>query len=155
MLETPPSQSEPTRASLREQELSPLAPAPLQTTSLGKSVRKMLFGNPISSEHAEHTLLSKLIALPVFASDAISSTAYATQEIILALGAAGLWLHAHEGAYTNFTMLIASLIVGLLVIVVTSYWQTIHAYPSGGGSYIVSKENLGANYGLIAAGAFS
>lgn len=89
----------------------------------------------------------------MFASDAISSTAYATQEIILALGAAGLWMQSQQGAYSNYTMLIASLIVGLLVIVVTSYWQTIHAYPSGGGSYIVSKENLGANYGLIAAGA--
>ena len=148
MIETPPPYER-----VREQEPSPLAPAPIQKASLNRSIRKLLFGNPISSEHAEHTLLSKIIALPVFASDAISSTAYATQEIILALGAAGMWLQSQQGAYSNYTMLIASLIVGLLVIVVTSYWQTIHAYPSGGGSYIVSKENLGANYGLIAAGA--
>ena len=148
MIDTPPPSER-----MREQEPSPLAPAPMQKASMGRAVRKLLFGNPISSENAEHTLLSKLIALPVFASDAISSTAYATQEIVLALGAAGLWMQSQQGAYTNYTMLIASLIVGLLVIVVTSYWQTIHAYPSGGGSYIVSKENLGANYGLIAAGA--
>ncbi len=150
MIDTPPPLS-PREA--KEQDASPLAPAPAADVTLYRRFRRLVFGNPISSEHAEHTLLNKLIALPVFASDAISSTAYATQEIILALGAAGLWLSANKAQYSNYTMLIASLIVLLLVIVVTSYWQTIHAYPSGGGSYIVSKENLGVNYGLIAAGA--
>lgn len=119
----------------------------------GKRLRRLLLGNPLSSEHLEHTLLRKVLALPVFASDAISSVAYATQQIILALGAAGLWMAARQGAYTNYTMLITGLIVALLVIVVVSYWQTIFGYPSGGGSYIVSKDNLGTLPGLVAAAA--
>ena len=106
-----------------------------------------------TSENAEHTLLSKLIALPVFSSDAISSVAYATQQIILALGAAGLYAAQHRQDYTRYTMGITGLIVGLLIIVVLSSWQTIFGYPSGGGSYIVSKDNLGVIPGLIAAAA--
>ncbi len=101
----------------------------------------------------EHTLLPKFLALPVFSSDAISSVAYATQQIVLALGAAGLWTLEHRNEYTHYTMLITGLIVALLAIVVISYWQTIHGYPSGGGSYIVSKDNLGVLPGLIAAAA--
>jgi len=101
----------------------------------------------------DHTLLPKRLALPVFASDAISSVAYATQQIVLALGAAGLWAATQHGAYTHFTMLITGLIVLLLLVVVISYWQTIFGYPSGGGSYIVSKDNLGTMPGLIAAAA--
>ena len=116
-------------------------------------LRQLLLGKALSSEHMEHTLLSKLIALPVFSSDAISSVAYATQEIVLVMGAAGLWSLSQGGGYTHYTLLVSALIVALLVIVVTSYWQTIFAYPSGGGSYIVSKENLGTNWSLIAAGA--
>jgi amino acid transporter len=151
MIETPPpSEREEQR---KQQGPSPLAPAPIVSSSVGKRLRQLVFGNPISSEHAEHTLLTKLIALPVFASDAISSVAYATQQIILALGAAGLYAASQRQAYTNYTMLITGLIVALLVIVVLSYWQTIFGYPSGGGSYIVSKDNLGALPGLIAAAA--
>jgi amino acid transporter len=115
--------------------------------------RRLIFGAPISSEHADHTLLRKILALPVFASDAISSVAYATQQIVLALGAAGLWVASRQSAYTHYTMLITGLIVALLGIVVISYWQTIFGYPSGGGSYIVSKDNLGALPGLIAGAA--
>src|SRR5205807_875232 len=100
-----------------------------------------------------HALLPKFLALPVFSSDAISSVAYATQQIILALGAAGLWVMAERAAYTRYTLLVSGLIVLLLAIVVISYWQTIFAYPSGGGSYIVSKDNLGTLPGLIAAAA--
>src|SRR5207237_2731566 len=99
------------------------------------------------------TLLPKFLALPVFSSDAISSVAYATQQIILALGAAGLWIASERAAYTRYTMLVSGCIVLLLAIVVISYWQTIFAYPSGGGSYIVSKDNLGTLPGLIAAAA--
>jgi len=107
----------------------------------------------MSSEHMEHTLLPKFLALPVFASDAISSVAYATQQIILALGAAGLYVLERKDEYTKNTLIIAGLIVLLLVIVVFSYWQTIFAYPKGGGSYIVTKDNLGTLPGLIAAAA--
>src|SRR5690242_20834670 len=87
--------------------------------------RRVLFGNPIASEHSEHTLLPKFLALPVFASDAISSVAYATQQIVLALGAAGLYVATRGGEYTHYTMMITGLIVALLGIVVISYWQTI------------------------------
>lgn len=156
MTDMPPSNStderreRPVRERLAD---APLAPAPPDNVPLGERVRRLFFGNPISSEHAEHTLLSKLVALPVFASDAISSVAYATQQIVLALGGAGLYVAAHKGEYFNATMGITGLIVALLVIVVLSYWQTIFGYPSGGGSYIVSKDNLGATAGLIAAAA--
>ena len=151
MIETPPPSGR--EEQRKQQSPSPLAPAPLASSSMGKRLRKLVFGNPISSEHAEHTLLTKLIALPVFSSDAISSVAYATQQIILALGAAGLYAASQRQAYTNYTMLITAMIVALLIIVVLSYWQTIFGYPSGGGSYIVSKDNLGALPGLIAAAA--
>jgi amino acid transporter len=114
--------------------------------------RRLLFGKPIRTEHQEHGRLRKLIALPVFSSDAISSVAYATQEILLVLGAAGLWLTNPE-LYHRLTIGITCGIVALLVIVATSYWQTIFAYPSGGGSYIVSHDNLGVYPGLIAAAA--
>ncbi|MDE2126176.1 MAG: APC family permease [Armatimonadetes bacterium] len=120
---------------------------------LHRRLRRFVFGSPISSQHMEHTLLSKLLALPVFSSDAISSVAYATQQIVLVLGAAGLWMSQQRVQYTHFTMLITGSIVLLLTIVVMSYWQTIFGYPSGGGSYIVSKDNLGAFPGLIAAAA--
>ncbi len=116
-------------------------------------LRRKLLGKAMSSNQTEHTLLSKIIALPVFSSDAISSVAYATQEIVLVLGAAGLGAMSQRGAYTHNTLLVSGLIVALLIIVVSSYWQTIFAYPNGGGSYIVSKENLGVNWSLIAAAA--
>jgi amino acid transporter len=115
--------------------------------------RRLLLGTPLPSDHADHTLLRKLVALPVFASDAISSVAYASQQIILALGGAGLWMAGQSATYGHYTLLITGLIVLLLGIVVMSYWQTVFAYPSGGGSYIVSKENLGTMPGLIAAAA--
>ena len=126
---------------------------PERSLPFTKRIRRLLLGNPVSSEHMEHTLLPKSLALPVFASDAISSVAYATQQIILALGASGLYLMENRSIYTTNTLLIAGLIVGLLVIVVFSYWQTIFAYPKGGGSYIVSKDNLGDLPGLVAAAA--
>jgi amino acid transporter len=135
------------------QEAAPLAPTPDERLNALERVRRLLFGNPLSSESMEHTLLPKVLALPVFSSDAISSVAYATQQIVLALGGAGLYAAAHAGEYTRYTMLITGLIVALLAIVVISYWQTIHGYPNGGGSYIVSKDNLGTMAGLIAAAA--
>ena len=110
------------------------------------SLKRFLIGSPISSEEEAHQRLRKLIALPVFASDAISSTAYATDEILVVL-----LLQAGVGAAAFKPLIpIAIVVCVLMVIVVMSYRQTIHAYPSGGGAYIVSRENLGAIPSLIA-----
>src|ERR1700759_891495 len=94
----------------------------------------------------EHQRISKTIALAVFSSDAISSTAYATQEILLVVAVGG------SSLALGLSQLVPISIVGagLLAIVVTSYRQTIFAYPSGGGSYVVSRENLGANAAMVA-----
>ena len=111
-----------------------------------KNLKKILIGNPLSSEEEQHQRLSKKIALPVFASDAISSTAYATDEILVVL-----LMGAGVGAAAFKPLLpIAIVVCVLLIIVVLSYRQTIMAYPSGGGAYIVSRENLGAVPALIA-----
>ncbi|MGH2723523.1 MAG: APC family permease [Actinomycetota bacterium] len=110
-------------------------------------VRRVLVGRQMPSHRLEHTLLPKVLALPVFASDPLSSNAYATEEILLTLvGAAGV------GA-AHLALPIAIPIALILAIVVTSYRQTVRAYPSGGGAYIVSKENLGTTPGLVAAAA--
>ncbi len=135
------------------EELDPLPHIPARQPSWTKRIRRAILGSPVSSMHAEHTLLPRILALPVFASDAISSVAYATQQIVLALGASGLYLLEERGRYTTNTLLIAGLIVALLITVVFSYWQTIFAYPKGGGSYIVTKDNLGTLPGLVAAAA--
>jgi amino acid transporter len=109
-------------------------------------IKKFLIGNPISSAEEQHQRLRKAIALPVFASDAISSTAYATDEILVVLLiGAGIG----KAAFTPLIP-IAIVVCVLLVIVVLSYSQTIHAYPSGGGAYIVSRENLGKTPALVA-----
>lgn len=109
-------------------------------------LRRILFGSPLPSSRAMHERLNKILALPVFASDAISSVAYATEEILLALVLAGTAVVTS----TSIAMTIAVAIVILLAIVATSYRQTIFSYPSGGGSYIVAKDNLGTTPGLIA-----
>ncbi len=108
--------------------------------------KRFLIGKPISSEDEGHQRLRKLIALPVFASDAISSTAYATDEVLVVL-----LLQASVGAIA-FTKLvpIAIVVCVLMTIVVLSYRQTIYAYPSGGGAYVVSRENLGEIPSLVA-----
>ena len=113
------------------------------------ALKRILIGRPISSADEHHQRLSKKIALPVFASDAISSTAYATDEILVVL-----LLQAGIGA-AAFDLLvpIAIVVCVLLVIVVISYRQTIMAYPSGGGAYIVSRENLGVAPSLVAGSA--
>ncbi len=113
------------------------------------SIKKFLIGEAISSEEEQHQRLSKKIALPVFASDAISSTAYATDEILWVLvGGAGAGVAAFRPLLP-----IAIIVSVLLVIVVISYRQTIMAYPSGGGAYIVSRENLGVMPALVAGSA--
>jgi amino acid transporter len=121
---------------------TPTAP-PRQGTSV---VKRVLVGRAMSSGNLEHTLLPKVLALPVFSSDALSSVAYATEEILRVL------LIASLGA-SRLVLPIAAAIAVLLTIVVLSYRQTVRAYPSGGGAYIVSKDNLGTLPGLIAAAA--
>src|SRR5215207_9797535 len=108
--------------------------------------KRLLIGRPIASAEEGHQRLKKRIALPVFASDAISSTAYATDEILVVL-----LIQAGIGAAAWSKLVPLAIIVAvLLVIVVISYRQTIYAYPSGGGSYVVSRENLGETPSLIA-----
>ncbi|HZP56566.1 MAG TPA: APC family permease [Dehalococcoidia bacterium] len=113
-----------------------------------RNVRKVALGSPIASEAAEEQRLPKVKALAVFSSDALSSSAYATDEILLVLAA------ATTGALSA-SIPIALAIGVLLAIVAFSYRQTIRAYPSGGGSYIVARENLGDVAGLSAAAALS
>jgi amino acid transporter len=107
-------------------------------------LKRVLIGKPISSEHAEHQRISKTIGLAVFSSDAISSTAYATGEILIVLVGVGGMQAMH------LLRPIAFLVVALLFLVVNSYRETIHAYPDGGGAYVVSRENLGELPSLIA-----
>jgi amino acid transporter len=109
-------------------------------------IKRLLVGRPLATTEQEHQRIPKVIALAVFSSDAISSTAYATEEILFvtALGASSLLL----GLDTLIPIGIAVAI--LLSIVAFSYRQTIFAYPNGGGSYVVSRENLGENPSLIA-----
>jgi amino acid transporter len=108
--------------------------------------KRLLIGRPIASTEEGHQRLKKRIALPVFASDAISSTAYATDEILVVL-----LIQAGIGAAAWSKLVPLAVVVAvLLVIVVISYRQTIYAYPSGGGSYVVSRENLGQTPSLVA-----
>jgi amino acid transporter len=107
--------------------------------------RAWLIGRPLSTADAPHQAIGKAVGLAVFSSDALSSTAYATQEILIILAMAGT-------AALSFVMPISIAIVALLVIVTFSYEQTIHAYPGGGGAYIVARDNVG-NLAAQVAGA--
>ena len=110
------------------------------------ALKRFFIGKPIASSEDAHHRLSKKIALPVFASDAISSTAYATEEILivfLSLAAVGMTAF-------DFLVPISILVILLLAVVVSSYRQTMYAYPKGGGSYVVSRENLGRSPSLVA-----
>jgi len=108
------------------------------------NVKRVFIGAPIATAQAEHERLTKFKALAVLSSDAISSVAYATEAILISLVAAG-------SSHLGLTLPISFAIVGLLAIVAISYRQTIPAYPNGGGSYIVAKDNLGTMPGLVAA----
>src|SRR5690349_21061825 len=101
-----------------------------------RSLSHWLIGRPLMTADAPHQTIGRAVGLAVFASDALSSTAYATQEILGILAVAG------SLAY-NYVLPISIAIVALLSIVTISYEQTIHAYPSGGGAYIVARDNLG------------
>ncbi|HEX6850745.1 MAG TPA: APC family permease [Candidatus Polarisedimenticolaceae bacterium] len=111
-----------------------------------RSWRTWLFGRPLPNAAAEHESVNKTVGLAVFSSDALSSTAYATQEILIILAAAG-------SAALAFSFPIAIAIAGLMAIVTVSYRQTIYAYPDGGGAYTVSRDNLGEFPAQIASAA--
>ncbi|SDY47079.1 amino acid/polyamine/organocation transporter, APC superfamily [Micromonospora pattaloongensis] len=109
-------------------------------------VKRLLLGRPFRSDKLEHTLLPKRIALPVFASDALSSVAYAPDEILLTLSIAG------ASAFL-FSPWVALAVVVVMLTVVASYRQNVHAYPSGGGDYEVATVNLGPKFGVGVASA--
>ncbi len=109
-------------------------------------LKRMIIGDPLPNWEYKHQRLSKKIALAVFSSDALSSVAYATEEIALVLITAG-------AAALSFSLPISLVIILLLWILIFSYRQTIAAYPKGGGAYIVAKDNLGTIPGLVAGAA--
>ncbi len=115
-------------------------------SKVSTGVRRLLIGRPFRSDRLSHTLLPKRIALPVFASDAMSSVAYAPEEIFLVLSVAGL------AAYTMAPWTAVAVMI-VLLIVVASYRQNVYAYPSGGGDYEVVTTNLGPTAGLTVASA--
>lgn len=115
-------------------------------TNEGRSPKRWLIGEPLPSEKLEGQLLSKRLALPIFASDALSSVAYGPQEMLMILTIGGL-------AFLSFAPWVAACVVVLLITVAASYRQLIKAYPSGGGDYEVAHKNLGEKAGLIVASA--
>src|ERR1700729_3244215 len=108
--------------------------------------KRLLVGRPVQSDRLGHTLLPKKIALPVFASDALSSVAYATEEILVVLSVGGL-------ALAGYTPWIALAVGLLMLVVVASYRQNVHAYPSGGGDYEVTSTNFSPKVGMTVASA--
>ena len=115
-------------------------------TSEVRSPKRWLIGEPLASEKLEGQLLPKHLALPIFASDALSSVAYAPQELLLILTLGGL-------AFLSWAPWVAAAVVLLLIVVIASYRQLIKAYPSGGGDYEVAHRNLGEKAGLVVASA--
>ncbi len=110
------------------------------------TVKRVLLGRRHATSQLPHTLLPKILALPIFSSDPLSSVAYATEQIMVVLLAA-------SATSRHLVLPISLVIAAVLAIVVVSYRQTVRAYPSGGGSYIVSKDNLGTFPALVAAAA--
>src|ERR1700730_607471 len=111
-----------------------------------KSLKRFILGDPIATALAHQERINNKTALAVFSSDALSSVAYSTEAILLVLLAAGSVAIGY----------LAPIVIGitlLLIILTLSYRQTIHAYPSGGGAYIVAKDNLGVMPGLVAGAA--
>lgn len=117
---------------------------------MATNIKRLLVGRAKRTDQAIHERLTKKTGLAVFASDALSSTAYASEEIMLVLAVAAVYGQTHSFNYVVPITLVIAIVLG---IVATSYRQTIHAYPSGGGAYIVAKENLGTNAGLVAGAA--
>jgi amino acid transporter len=108
------------------------------------TLKRLLLGRPMANDDLAETLLSKRIALPIFASDPLSSVAYATEAILKVLTLGGL-------AYLYLTPWVGLGVVVLLVVVVVSYRQVVRAYPGGGGSYEVVTQNLGRGAGMVVA----
>jgi len=115
-------------------------------SKLSTAARRLVLGRPFRSDRLSHTLLPKRIALPVFASDAMSSVAYAPEEIFLVLSVAGLSAYA-------MAPWIGLAVAAVMLVVIASYRQNVHAYPSGGGDYEVVTTNLGPTAGLTVASA--
>jgi len=113
---------------------------------IADAVKRLLLGAPVRSERMSHTLLPKRIALPVFASDALSSVAYAPDEILLTLSIAGMTAYV-------LSPWVGLAVAVVLLTVVASYRQTVHAYPSGGGDYEVAAVNFGPTAGVTVASA--
>jgi amino acid transporter len=118
----------------------------LPVTFIAVPLKRLLIGRALRSDAHQGQLLPKWIALPVFSSDPISSVAYATEQILLVAGLGG-------AAYLGLASPVAAAVVALLAIVVLSYRQTCYAYPSGGGAFVVSQDNLGEKAALTAAAA--
>lgn len=118
----------------------------LPDVNVSAGAKRLLLGRRLSSAQLSETLLPKRIALPVFASDALSSVAYAPDEILLTLSLAGT-------AGFAFSWWIGVLVAIVMIVVIASYRQNVHAYPSGGGDYEVATVNLGGNAGLVVASA--
>jgi amino acid transporter len=127
---------------------APVLPWPYDrgVSLLTRLTKRLVVGRPVRSDRLGETLLPKRLALPIFASDPLSSVAYATQEVLLMLGLAGT-------AYLFLTPWLAGAVALLLAIVVASYRQVVYAYPSGGGDYEVATKNLGKFAGLTVASA--
>jgi amino acid transporter len=115
-------------------------------SKLTRATKRILVGRAFRSDKLAHTLLPKRIALPVFASDALSSVAYAPAEIFVVLSVSGLAAYA-------YAPWIAAAVAVVMIVVVLSYRQNVHAYPSGGGDYEVATKNLGQRFGLIVGSA--
>jgi amino acid transporter len=113
---------------------------------LTRVVKRLIIGSPVRSEQAGHSLLPKRLALPIFASDALSSVAYATQEILLVLTVGGT-------AFFYLAPWVAAAVVVLMGAVVMSYRQLVRAYPTGGGDYEVATKNIGKSAGVVVASA--
>lgn len=118
----------------------------LPVSKLSTATKRLLLGRPFRSDKLGHTLLPKRIALPVFASDAMSSVAYAPEEIFLVLSVAGISAYA-------YTPWIGLAVAAVMAVVVASYRQNVQAYPSGGGDYEVATVNLGPTAGLTVGSA--
>jgi amino acid transporter len=143
----------------RQRQFVRLAPGYLEATriasrpadTLGRyaaDIRRVVIGSPFATSQAIHERLTKVKALAVLSSDALSSSAYATEEILIVLALAG------SGALSS-ALPIAAVIIALLAVVTLSYRQTIKAYPGGGGAYAVAQDNLGTGPGLLAAAALT
>src|SRR5499425_659463 len=109
-------------------------------------LKRVMLGAPLPTAQSRHERLGKATALAVFASDPLSSVAYATEEILLVLALAG-------SAALSYSLPVGVAIAVLIAIVVSSYRQTIRAYPQGGGAYIVARDNLGTLPALVAGAA--